>query len=183
MIGVKKPATPVSALSSTGISMNRPRTLLGLPGRQLERDVGAERGPADDRRLETEVVDQFRDLTGEERHRVEPQVLGAIGAPVAEQVDADHPVAALGQRRPQAREHLAVHQQAVGEDDDAVTLPVGVVPDPVAVVAELGHRVRLLGRPAGQSSAAPMMKSDFEESENFTQQCSGATPATSTSAA
>ena len=28
-----------------------------------------------------------------------------------------------------------------------------------------------------------MMKSDFEESENFTQQCSGEAPATSTSAA
>ena len=29
MIGVKKPATPVSALSSTGISMNSPRTFSG----------------------------------------------------------------------------------------------------------------------------------------------------------
>src|SRR4051794_1913488 len=42
---------------------------------------------------------------------------------------------------------------------------------------------RLPATAAGQSSTGPMMKSVFFESENFTQQCSGATPATSTSAA
>jgi len=34
-----------------------------------------------------------------------------------------------------------------------------------------------------ETAPSPMMKSVFFESENFTQQCSGATPATSTSAA
>lgn len=34
-----------------------------------------------------------------------------------------------------------------------------------------------------ESSDSPMMKSVFAESENFTQQCSGGAPATSTSAA
>ena len=47
-------------------------------------------------------------------------------------------------------------------------------------------RSRVSPRPerSGSSTAgSPMMKSDFGESENFTQQCSGAAPATSTSAA
>ena len=78
-------------------------------------------------------------LAGEERHRVEPQVLGPVGAPVAEQVDADHPVAALGQLRPQPLEHAPVHQQPVDQHQHPLALPVGVVLDPVALVAELAH--------------------------------------------
>ena len=38
-------------------------------------------------------------------------------------------------------------------------------------------------RASSPAAGSPMMKSDFVESENFTQQCSGATPATSISAA
>ena len=90
---------------------------LGLVGGELEGDVGAERGAADDGGVELEVVEQGGDLAGEQRHRVEAQVLGAVGAAVAEQVDADHPVAALGQRRGQPVVHAAVHQQPVDEDD------------------------------------------------------------------
>ena len=48
------------------------------------------------------MVEQRPHLASEQRHRVEPQVLRPVGAPVAEQVDADHPVAAFGQRRPEA---------------------------------------------------------------------------------
>ena len=66
---------------------------VGIVGRELQRDVGAQRGPADHRRLQPEVVEQRLDLAREQRHRVEPQVLGAVGAAVAEQVDRDHPVA------------------------------------------------------------------------------------------
>ena len=85
------------------------------------------------------MVEQRHQLAGEERHRVEPQVLGPVGAAVAEQVDADHPVAALGQRRRQTLEHAAVHQQAVDEDQHPVALSVGVVLDPVALVEEVAH--------------------------------------------
>ena len=60
---------------------------LGRVGGELEADVGAERGAADDGGVELEVVEQGGDLAGEERHRVEPQVLGPVGAAVAEQVD------------------------------------------------------------------------------------------------
>jgi hypothetical protein len=112
---------------------------LGLPDRELERDVGAQRGAAHDGGGQLEVLDQRRHLTGEERHRVEAQVLGAVGAPVAEQVDADHPVPAPRHRRPQPLEHAAVHQQAVDEDQHALAVPVGVVLDPVTLVAELAH--------------------------------------------
>ena len=58
---------------------------------------------------------------------------------MAEQVDADHPVAALSQGRPQPLEHTAVHQQAVDEDQDPLALAVGVELDPVSLVAELAH--------------------------------------------
>ena len=90
---------------------------VGMVDRQLQGDVGAERGAADHRRVEPEVVEQGDDLAGEQRHRVEAQVLGPVGAAVAEQVDADRAVAALGQRRPQPLVHAAVHQQPVDEDD------------------------------------------------------------------
>ena len=103
---------------------------LGMANRQLERDVGAERGAADDRPLQAEVVEQREDLLGEQRHRVEPQVVGLVGAAVAEQVDADHPVAALGKRRAEPVEHVPVHQQAVDEDDrrrSALAVPIRVL--------------------------------------------------------
>ncbi len=44
-------------------------------------------------------------------------------------------------------------------------------------------RADQISRSSSPSSGSPMMKSVFGESENFTQQCSGAAPATSTSAA
>ncbi len=100
---------------------------LRVAHRQLERDIGAKRGSSHHRRGQLEVVEQRHHLAGKERHRVEPQVLGPVRAPVAEQVDADHPVAGRGQFRPQPLEHAPVHQQPVDEDEHALALPVGVV--------------------------------------------------------
>ena len=111
-----------------------------MANRQLERDVGAERGTADDRPLQSQVIEQREHLLGEERHRVEAQVVRLVGAPMAEQVEADHPVAALRQRRPQSLEHAAIHQQAMDEDDRAIAIAVFVEADPVSLVAQLAHR-------------------------------------------
>jgi hypothetical protein len=107
--------------------------------RQLQRDVRPQRGAADDRRRLLEVVEQGRQLAREQRHRVEPQVLRPVRAPVAEHVDADHPVAAIGQLRPQPLEHAPVHQQPVDEHEQPLPLAVGVVLDPVPFVAERAH--------------------------------------------
>ena len=84
------PATAARALSSTGISRKSPRARSGsrvassratlapseVPPTTAESSRGGRAG---------------RHLAGEERHRVEPQVLGAVGAAVPEQVDADRP--------------------------------------------------------------------------------------------
>ena len=56
----------------------------------------------------------------------------------------------------------------------ARTLSPWIEPGPAAKSASQG---------CSYSAGSPMMKSVFVESENFTQQCSGAAPATSTSAA
>ena len=115
---------------------------------QLERDVGAERGAADNRPLQPEVVEQRKNLLGEQRHRVEAQVVGLVGAAVAEQVDADHPVAALGQRRPELLEHVPVHQQAVGEDDRPLALAVLVEADPVFLIGQRSHGLLVFSAPS-----------------------------------
>jgi hypothetical protein len=113
-------------------------------GRQLQGDVRPQRGPADDRRRLLEVVEQRRHLAREQRHRVEPQVLGAVGAAVPEHVDADHRVAARRQLRPEAVEHAPVHKQPVDEDQDPLALAVGVVLEPVPLVVEFAHRPLLI---------------------------------------
>ena len=68
--------------------------------------------------------------------------------------------------------------------------PRGTCPSPGGLAPTLKHGKRSAAqRPHGEGHrpysgwASPMMKSVFAESENFTQQCSGAAPATSTSAA
>ena len=111
--------------------MNRPRTRSGSRIASSRATLAPSEVPPTTARRQLEVVEQRRHLAGEQRHRVEPQVLGPVGAPVAEQVDADHPVAARGQRRPQPLEHAPVHQQPVDEHEQPLALPVGVVLDPV----------------------------------------------------
>ncbi len=112
--GVKAPATAGRALSSTGISMKRPRTRSGSRTASSSATLAPERGPADHGRGLLQVVQQRRHLAGEQRHRVEPQVLGPIRAPVAEQVDADHPVAPPGQRTAPAARTCAGSSAARG---------------------------------------------------------------------
>ena len=51
---------------------------------------------------------------------------------MAQQVDADHPVATLGHLRRQAVEHPPVHQQAVNQDQRTVALAVDVVGEAVS---------------------------------------------------
>ena len=76
-----------SALSSTGISAIRPRTRSGASDGDLEGDVGPQRGAADDGLLGAELVEQRDHLLAEGGHRVHQRVVGAVRAPVPEQVD------------------------------------------------------------------------------------------------
>ena len=91
--GVNAAAQAGIALSSTGISMIIPRSRSGAERGHLERDVGPQRGAADDRLLELEVVEQRHRLPGERGHRVAPHLPRPIGGAVAERVERDHPVA------------------------------------------------------------------------------------------
>ena len=91
--GVKAIAQPSSALSSTGISMIMPRSRSGRDRGHAQRDVGAQRGAADDGVLDVEVVEQADGLRGEQLHPVDAHVARAGGLAVAEQVEGDDAVA------------------------------------------------------------------------------------------
>ena len=169
-IGRKITPAATSALSSTGISMNRPAGGARMAGRHLERDVRPQRGAADDRPVELEVVDQRRDLVGERAHAVGAHVGGLVRGAVAEQVDGDHPQPPRRHLGRQVVVHVPVHQQPVDEHEHPLALaPVGVG-DPATVVAkrpldrrhrgESNRRPGALSRrgraPAGRARRAPM---------------------------
>jgi hypothetical protein len=103
---------------------------------ELERHVCSERGSAQHRLFEVEVLEERRDLVRERGHRVRPHVYGPVGASVAEQVHRDHAIAAPCHLRRQPVVHAPVHEQAVHEDEGALAVAVLVVRDPVAVIAE-----------------------------------------------
>ena len=96
--GVNATAQASSALSSTGISTTIPRSRSGASDADLERRVRAERRAADDRLVDAEVVEQRDDVLGEEAHAVAPHLRRPVRAAVAEQVERDDAVAALGER-------------------------------------------------------------------------------------
>ena len=66
----------------------QPARLRGMARGELERRVGAERGAADHRPVELEVVDQGGELVAEGGHVVGAHVGRLVGGAVAEQVDA-----------------------------------------------------------------------------------------------
>ena len=76
---------------------HHPAQPLGRDRGQLERDVRSERGAADDRLVELEVVEQRQRLPGELGDRVAPHLPGSVGGPVAEGVERDHAVAVRGE--------------------------------------------------------------------------------------
>ena len=92
----------------------------------------------------SEVVEQRDDLLAEGRHRVAPHVARAVRAAVAEQVERDDAVAALGERARQRRVHALAEQQAVDEHGHPRALAVDRVGEPVA-----GEREGALGGAAG----------------------------------
>jgi hypothetical protein len=61
------------------------------------------------------MVDERDRLLAERRHRVAPHVARAIGAPVPEEVERHHAVAALGQRAGERLVHPLVQEQPVEE--------------------------------------------------------------------
>ena len=145
--GVKATAQPSSALSSTGISITMPRTRSGAGRRGLERDVRAERGAADDRLVELEVVEQRDHLLAEVRHRVAPHVARAVRRAVAEQVERDDAVAAVGERLRQRLVHARPEQQPVQQDHRSRTAPVRPVREALSLVPEARHEGRKDIRP------------------------------------
>jgi hypothetical protein len=110
----------------------QPAHPLGSEVGHLERDVGPQRGAADDRLVGAEVVEERDDLLPEGGHRVGQRVGGAVGTPVAEQVDGDDVEALGGQGPRQGLVHPARHQLAVDQDDPLVARAVLGVLEPVA---------------------------------------------------
>ena len=106
---------------------------------RLERRVGAQRRPQHDGLLDLEVVEQRDRLLPEEGHRVALRVERAVRAPVAQQVERDHAVAALGEAARERLVHALAEQQAVQEHDDARALAVVRVGQRSPFVAERLH--------------------------------------------
>ncbi len=100
---------------------------LGSHRGDLERDVGSQRGAADDRPLELQVIEQGHGLAGEGGHRVVPHLHGPVRGPVAERIERDDAVAPPGQLAGQRGLHLLREQQTGQEDGGAITLSVGRV--------------------------------------------------------
>ena len=110
---------------------------LGRDVGDLEADVGAQGGAADDGLLGAEVVEQGDDLLGERGHRVDERVGRAVGAAVPEQVEGDDVQALRGERPGQRLLHAARHQLAVEQDDPGVTRAVLGVLQTVATILGL----------------------------------------------
>jgi putative intracellular protease/amidase len=108
----------------------------------LERGVGAQRGPHHRRLGQLEVGEQRHDLAAELGHRVAPHVGRPVRLAVPEQVERQHTVAALGQRAGERVVHVAAEQQAVEQHDDARPFAVGAVGQPAAGVGEAAVAAR-----------------------------------------
>ena len=113
---------------------------LGRRGGGLERGVGAERRAAHDRLVDLEVVEQRDRLAAEGGHRVVAHLRRAIRVAVAEQVEADDPMPALGERLRQGAVHLAGEEQPGQEHHEAPAAAVLVVHQPVSVELEVARR-------------------------------------------
>ena len=139
-IGRKISPAATSALSSTGISMNRPRATRGWRVAISSAALAPSEVPPTIGPVELEVVDQRGELVAEGGHVVGAHVGRLVRGAVAEQVDGDHAEAARGHLRRELVVHVAVHQQAVGEHQRALALAVVGVRDPVPVEAKAASR-------------------------------------------
>ena len=110
--GANATALPTSALSRTGISSTMPRSRSRRQRGHLERDVGAERGASDHGLVELEVVEEGDDVAGELAHRVAPHVARPGRRPLAERVQQDDLVPALGEVLGERGVHPRRQQQA-----------------------------------------------------------------------
>ena len=121
--GVKATAQPISAWSSTGISITMPRRRSGASEATSSVVLAPSEVPITTASLDLEVVEQRHDLAPELGHRVAPHVGRAVRLAVAEQVERQHAVAALGERAGERVVHVAAEQQAVQQHDDARPSP------------------------------------------------------------
>jgi hypothetical protein len=111
-----------------------PADPIRVPGRELEPHVCAQRGSPDHGSIELQVVEQGQHLVGECGHRVEPRVRGAVRAPVAQQIEANHAIPPRRDLGGEALVHAPVHQQPVDQNQGAIASPEDVVGDFVLVL-------------------------------------------------
>ena len=145
-IGRKITPAATSALSSTGISMNRPRATRGCRAAISSAVFAPSEVPPTIGPVDSEVIDERRHLVGERAHAVGPHVGRLVGGAVPEQVDRDHAEAPRRHLGRQVVVHVPVHQQAVDEHEHPLALPPVGVRDPAAVVAERALDRRHRGR-------------------------------------
>ena len=148
---------------------DHPAQALGCHRGDRERRVGSQRGAADDGLVDLEVVQQRDRLLGEALHPVGAHVARAVRAPMAQQVERDDAVAALGQRRGHRDVHALREQQPGQQDRDPRALAVDAVGQAVAVVLEGGHgRAEDSRRPHRRiSRAAPGLRSAHRRSSTL----------------
>src|SRR5215210_5596277 len=82
------------------------------------------------------MVEQADDLAAEDRHRVVAHLRRAVGVAVAEEVEAQDAVAAVGNGGGERPLHLAREEQPGEQDDGPVAAAVLVEYEAVSLVAE-----------------------------------------------
>ena len=136
-------AQPSSALSSTGISISMPLTRSGAAAAASSVAFAPSDVPPITACFTPAASSSAIAWRPKMRHAVVPHLGRAVGLAVAEQVEAQHPVAALGERLGERPVHLAREQQAGQQDHDAVAASVLVVDQPVSLELEiLGRALR-----------------------------------------
>ena len=113
--GVKATAQPSSALSSTGISITMPRRRSGARAAASSVVLAPSDVPITTASGGAQVVEQRHDLAAELGHRVAVHVHRPVRRAVPEQVERDHPMAAIGERARQLGVHPTAEQEPVQE--------------------------------------------------------------------
>src|SRR5215210_4754174 len=91
--GVKMAEAASWLSSSPGISRMSALALSGWRAPASSATFAPSEGSTDRRPLDLEVVEQRHRLVGEARHRVVPRALGAVGVPVAEEIEREYAAA------------------------------------------------------------------------------------------
>ncbi len=139
--GVKATAQAGIAWSRTGISTIVPASRSGAAAATSSEMLAPREVPPTTARSSSRWSSSAIDLLGELGDRVAPHLPRPVGGAVAQRVEGDHLVAALGQASGQRRLHLLREQQP-GSEDGRRSLAMDRVRQALPAVAEVRHAAR-----------------------------------------